>query len=145
MNHDVERFERWSNTYEDSWIQRYFDGIYKFMVETVASEHSGLNPKVILDVGCGTDRLLRRAATVWPDAPHAPAGPRRVRHAVGNFQLGARSYSASIANPRKDEFGTSDCDIYDIHNRCHQQAEVERRVNRVHLGLGLRPRVRRRK
>ena len=68
MKNDVERFERWSSTYEDSWIQRYLDGIHKFMVETVASEHSGLNPKVILDVGCGTGRLLRRAATAWPDA-----------------------------------------------------------------------------
>jgi ubiquinone/menaquinone biosynthesis C-methylase UbiE len=68
MTNDVERFERRSSTYENSWIQRYLDGIHKLMVETVASEHSGLNPKFILDVGCGTGRLLRRAAAVWPDA-----------------------------------------------------------------------------
>ncbi len=68
MNNDLERFERWSRTYEHSWIQRYLDEVHRFMVETVATEEPGLNPKVILDVGCGTGRLLRRLATVWPAA-----------------------------------------------------------------------------
>ena len=68
MNEDVERFERWSSTYEHSWIQRYLDQVHSFMVETVAAEAPNLNPRVILDVGCGTGRLLRRASSSWPEA-----------------------------------------------------------------------------
>jgi ubiquinone/menaquinone biosynthesis C-methylase UbiE len=68
MNKDVERFERWSSTYEHSWIQRWLDQVHSFMVETVAAEVPRLDPKVVLDVGCGTGRLLRRVAGVWPEA-----------------------------------------------------------------------------
>jgi ubiquinone/menaquinone biosynthesis C-methylase UbiE len=68
MNNDVERFERWSSTYEHSWIQRYLDQVHSFMVETVAAEVPRLDPKVVLDVGCGTGRLLRRVASFWPEA-----------------------------------------------------------------------------
>lgn len=68
MNNDVEQFERWSSTYEQSWIQRFFDQVHSFMVETVAAEAPRLDPRVVLDVGCGTGRLLRRVAGVWPEA-----------------------------------------------------------------------------
>jgi len=68
MNNDVERFERWSSTYEHSWIQRFLDQVHSFMVEIVAAEVPRLNPRVALDVGCGTGRLLRRVASVWPEA-----------------------------------------------------------------------------
>ena len=68
MDKDVERFERWSSTYEHSWVQRYFDEVHRSMIEMVVAEAPGINPKVILDVGCGTGRLLRRAAATWPEA-----------------------------------------------------------------------------
>ena len=38
------------------------------MIDTVAADAPTLNPKVVLDVGCGTGRLLRRVAAVWPEA-----------------------------------------------------------------------------
>ena len=38
------------------------------MVETVAAEAPHLDPRVVLDVGCGTGRLLRKVASVWPEA-----------------------------------------------------------------------------
>jgi ubiquinone/menaquinone biosynthesis C-methylase UbiE len=68
MNNDVERFERWSSTYERSWIQRFLDDLHSFMLEVVGAAAPELRPKVILDIGCGTGRLLRRAATRWPAA-----------------------------------------------------------------------------
>jgi ubiquinone/menaquinone biosynthesis C-methylase UbiE len=64
--HDIERFDRWSRTYEQSWLQRnFFDRVHQAVLQLIAGE--GM-PESILDVGCGTGRLLREAQKRWPDA-----------------------------------------------------------------------------
>ena len=68
MSHDVERFDRWSKTYEEFWGQRYLDSLHKLMLDLIGAEAPNLNPSAILGVGCGTGRLLRRAAARWPAA-----------------------------------------------------------------------------
>jgi ubiquinone/menaquinone biosynthesis C-methylase UbiE len=68
MGDDVQRFESWSKTYENFWGQRYLDSLHKLMLELVATEAPHLSPSAILDVGCGTGRLLRRVAARWPAA-----------------------------------------------------------------------------
>ena len=64
---DIERFNQWSSTYEDSWLQRaFFDQIHKAALALAASiVHQ---PESVLDVGRGTGRLLRRANRYWPEA-----------------------------------------------------------------------------
>ncbi|MDQ6662613.1 MAG: class I SAM-dependent methyltransferase [Chloroflexota bacterium] len=63
---DIQRFDRWSDTYEDSWLQeRFFDRVHQSVLALMANE---ARPKTILDVGCGTGRLLRKARERWPDA-----------------------------------------------------------------------------
>jgi ubiquinone/menaquinone biosynthesis C-methylase UbiE len=64
---DIERFDQWASTYEDSWLQRaFFDRIHRATL-TLAADivHQ---PTSILDVGCGTGKLLRRASRYWPEA-----------------------------------------------------------------------------
>ena len=68
MGDDVQRFDCWSNTYEDCWCQRYFDRLHKLMLDLISAEAPDLNPSAILDLGCGTGRLLRRVAARWPAA-----------------------------------------------------------------------------
>jgi ubiquinone/menaquinone biosynthesis C-methylase UbiE len=64
---DIERFHRWSRTYEHSWLQHLmFDRVHQAVLRVVAKEVT--EPTTILDVGCGTGRLLRAAHIRWPHA-----------------------------------------------------------------------------
>ena len=64
---DIEHFDQWSSTYERSWMQRVlFEQVYKSTLALAASiTHL---PTSILDVGCGTGKLLRQASSYWPEA-----------------------------------------------------------------------------
>ena len=64
---DVERFEQWASTYENSWLQRaFFERVYQATLALAAGTVH--QPVSVLDVGCGTGKLLRRATTYWPEA-----------------------------------------------------------------------------
>lgn len=63
---DVQDFNRRSETYENSlrqWL--FFDRVQKTVLDLANCE---AEPESILDVGCGTGRLLRKAKERWPDA-----------------------------------------------------------------------------
>jgi ubiquinone/menaquinone biosynthesis C-methylase UbiE len=63
---DIQSFERRAGTYENSPMQRFFfDRIHRAALEMIPA---GLAPQVILDIGCGTGRLLRKLARRFPSA-----------------------------------------------------------------------------
>ena len=64
-NADVEHFNRRAATYESAKSQGYFfDRVQRRVLKMVKAD----DPKAILDVGCGTGRLLRKARQQWPNA-----------------------------------------------------------------------------
>lgn len=60
------RFERWSSSYDRSSLQRLlFNRVHEAVFCAAGELAAG---QAILDVGCGTGRLLREAHRRWPDA-----------------------------------------------------------------------------
>src|SRR5579859_1914579 len=67
QGHDVERFDRWAPTYDRHHMQRLvFEPMQRTLLDVAAAQSP--NAGAILDVGCGTGRLLRSARTRYPVA-----------------------------------------------------------------------------
>ncbi|HEV2140209.1 MAG TPA: class I SAM-dependent methyltransferase [Candidatus Dormibacteraeota bacterium] len=67
MHRDVERFNRWAPTYDQSLLRRrVFEPVHRTVLDLAAAEAA--RPSAILDVGCGTGRLLRAAEDRFPGA-----------------------------------------------------------------------------
>jgi ubiquinone/menaquinone biosynthesis C-methylase UbiE len=95
-NRDVERFDRWAESYDRHWMQRLiFEPVQRTVLDMAEQEVP--RPGAILDVGCGTGRLLKSASTRFPDAQllgvdPAPEMVRQAQHSAGDgstigFQL----------------------------------------------------------
>jgi ubiquinone/menaquinone biosynthesis C-methylase UbiE len=68
-NPDVERFNQRAATYDQSVMQRlYFGPVHSKMLDLLVRAGSRVPPRCIIDVGCGTGRLLRAASGRWPEA-----------------------------------------------------------------------------
>ena len=65
-NADVEHFNRRAATYETASSQGYFFDRVQRRVLRLAKDQG--YPEVVLDVGCGTGRLLRKAKQQWSNA-----------------------------------------------------------------------------
>jgi len=63
---DIESFDRQASTYENSPAQGlFFDRIHRAALGMIPAD---LAPQAILDIGCGTGRLLRKLARRYPSA-----------------------------------------------------------------------------
>ena len=66
---DVRRFDRWAPSYDASPLRKLlFEPIHARMLELLAREGLEMAKARVVDVGCGTGRLLGSVALRWPEA-----------------------------------------------------------------------------
>ena len=96
--HDIERFNRWATTYDRHWMQRIIFNPIQRAVLDVAAEQVG-RPGAILDVGCGTGKLLKSARSRFPDARlvGVDAAEEMVKYAQSTTPAGAIEFRQAIA------------------------------------------------
>jgi ubiquinone/menaquinone biosynthesis C-methylase UbiE len=63
---EIDHFNLWAPTYEKSRLQHYIGRLHDAMLDCAAEAVS--SPAQVLDIGCGTGRLLRKVAQRWPAA-----------------------------------------------------------------------------
>jgi len=89
---DVEQFDRWSKRYERSkWQWLHFDRVHRHAFKLAAPFGE---PSAILDVGCGTGRLLRAAHARWPNARLVGVDPSEGMIAAGRGRTRAELHIA---------------------------------------------------
>jgi len=65
---DVQQFERWSTSYDNDFLQYFIGHLHRAVLNVAGVVKDGSTLESIMDVGCGTGRLLRRAEKRWPSA-----------------------------------------------------------------------------
>jgi ubiquinone/menaquinone biosynthesis C-methylase UbiE len=96
--HDVERFNRWASDYDQHWMQRViFEPVQRTVLKLAAEQVP--NPGAILDVGCGTGRLLGLAQSQFPGAKLAgvDAAIEMVRQAQASNPAGTIRFQQAMA------------------------------------------------
>jgi len=109
--HDVERFNRWAESYDRHILQRLiFEPVQRTLLELAAAEVPA--PEAILDVGCGTGRLLRATEDLFPGArlEGVDAAAEMVRYAQAALPTGSRiRFQNAVAE--KLPFGNAEFDL----------------------------------
>jgi len=88
---EVARFDRWSATYDRSPAQRlFFTWVHRAVYEALASGDSA--PRRVVDVGCGTGRLLAMLRKRLPDAELVGVDPSAGMVAKARARLGQQAH-----------------------------------------------------
>ena len=101
---DAEHSNRWSQTCDDSWIQWYISRVHQEMLEVGAKEIA--HPREVIDMGCGTAQLLKRAASLWPSSQILGVDPSEGILEVARTRLPSATFHLAGAEslPLADSF-----------------------------------------
>jgi ubiquinone/menaquinone biosynthesis C-methylase UbiE len=96
--HDVDRFNRWAANYDQHWMQRkIFDPVQRTVLDLAAEQVA--RPGAILDIGCGTGKLLGLAQVRFPDARlvGVDAAIEMVKQARASYPNGGIEFQQAMA------------------------------------------------
>ena len=122
---DVGRFDEWATTYETHWMQRLiFDPIQSTLLDLAASQVP--QPRSILDVGCGTGRLLRTASERFSSArlEGVDAAPQMVEQATRLMPTGAPIHFAD-REPIEQILARASSSHYGVRSLIHELVQSE--------------------
>jgi ubiquinone/menaquinone biosynthesis C-methylase UbiE len=97
-SHDIDRFNRWAPGYDQHWMQRrIFVPVQRTVLELAQEQVA--RPGAILDVGCGTGKLLALARDRFPDAKlvGVDAAIEMVRQAQASHPAEAIQFQQAMA------------------------------------------------
>ena len=91
---DVERFDRWADTYDRSFLQqRVFDPVHRAMMEALGP----LGEERVLEVGCGTGTLTMALSERARHAIGVDPAPRMVAIAARKARWRSASFAVASA------------------------------------------------
>jgi ubiquinone/menaquinone biosynthesis C-methylase UbiE len=102
------RFDRWAPGYDDSALQQAYSRAHRALLASAA--HRGKRPNRILDVGCGTGRLLAEAAQTFPQADMVGVDPSAGMLSVAAAQTPA---ACRLVQARAEDLPFPD-DLFDL-------------------------------
>jgi len=130
LNPDVDRFDRWAPKYDQSWMQRwYFGPVHAAMLDELAAHGSSEAPRCVLDIGCGTGRLLRAAALRWPQAKLTGVDP--AEHMVTEARRLTPSADIRVAPAESIPFSDSSMDLVLTSLSFHHWADQRRGLQEI--------------
>lgn len=127
---DVERFDEWSSTYENSWLQRtFFSRVHEAVLNMAGRDGA---PESVLDVGCGTGKLLRVANLRWPEARLIGVDPANGMIEIARRLTPGATFYTGAAESLPLEDGSIDLALSTVSfHHWHDQAAGIREVARV--------------
>jgi ubiquinone/menaquinone biosynthesis C-methylase UbiE len=131
-DHQVERFDRWAETYDRSFLQRrVFEPVHETLIEALGE----LEDRRVLDIGCGTGTLTVALARRSARAIGVDPAPRMVAQA--RAKQGGAPVTFIVASAEALPFADSSFDGATASMTLHHWRDAERGM--AELARVLRP------
>jgi ubiquinone/menaquinone biosynthesis C-methylase UbiE len=131
-DHQVERFDRWADTYDRSFLQRrVFEPVHETLIQALGE----LEDRRVLDIGCGTGTLTVALARRSARAIGMDPAPRMVAQA--RAKQGDAPVSFIVGSAEALPFADSSFDAATASMTLHHWRDVERGM--AELARVLRP------
>lgn len=130
-NPDIARFDKWAETYDRSLMQRFFFEPIHSRILSLLDAQLGpkAHPDSVIDVGCGTGRLLRAAALRWPTARLLGVDP--AQHMISEAQRLNSNATFTVSLAESLPFADGAADVILTSMSFHHWADQERGVREV--------------